>query len=79
MTMTERFPDVSMKMREKLAMRQKKNSPILSAKQEKPLVDFYNNEFRIWHIKLGVIITVLLVGLYITILNLSGFFHWITT
>ena len=79
MNLINQFPDVSMDVRAKLKRQQKNYSHIMAMEPqqtvtEKTLADFYDNEFRKWHIKVALMITGLLAGLFFVALSLPRFF-----
>jgi hypothetical protein len=82
MNLIQQFPDVSMQMRDKLRLKKtrKGNSGFQSRDHNDNAADltvFYDNEFRKWHYKLGLIIVLAITGLYAVTFTISGIFQWL--
>jgi hypothetical protein len=83
MTLIERFPDVSMFIREKKKLDSKyKAAEVFKDIHYEPITldqKFYDREFRIWHYKLLVYLGVLFTALFYLVLNGKSIYNWIAS
>ena len=84
MNLIEQFPDVSMEIRNKIKMRRKNYSKEIFVnpvrhRSENALADFHHKEFRKLHVTVFVIISVLIGGTYLILLNSPWLFIWVSS
>jgi hypothetical protein len=84
MNLIEQFPDVSAEIRNKIKMRQKnyrKETFVKPVKHhtDNALADFHHKEFKKLHLAVFVIISVLIGGTYLILLNSPWLFIWVSS
>ena len=80
MTMIERFPDDSARIREKKRTGRKAiKIPFLKAdyrtQTDQALAAYYADEFRTWHLQLGLFITMSVVVIYFCVFTALDYFR----